>query len=58
MLAFIMIPILQRELDDFKNMWNAHKIRHQVQTLVVDDIPNHIYDFPERHGLQQCGKFL
>uniref|UniRef100_A0A7M5TW25 Integrase core domain-containing protein n=1 Tax=Clytia hemisphaerica TaxID=252671 RepID=A0A7M5TW25_9CNID len=57
LLAFIMVPCVQRELDEFKDIvWNTHRIRRQKHTLLPDGIPNHIYQFPEKYDLQQCGK--
>ena len=57
LLAFIMIPILQKQLDTFKaTLWNAHRIRTQKDTLLPDGVPDHIYSFPEEYGLQECGK--
>ena len=42
MLAFIYVPLLQRELDTFKNtIWNNHRGRKQKKK------PN---NFPERYG--------
>lgn len=56
MLAFIMIPLLQKELDDFKDIvWNNHRIRSQ-DTYRPDGIPNHMYPFPVKYNLQNCGK--
>jgi len=58
-LAFVMIPLIQKQLDDFRDLvWNPHRIRHQKNTLMADGIPNHMYDFPERYGLEQCGEEL
>lgn len=51
-----MIPVVQRELDIFKDMvWNSHRIRAQKDTVLPDGIPNHIYSFPEQYGLEECG---
>ena len=59
MLAFIMIPILQRELDVFREtIWNSHRIRHQRNTYLPDGVPDHIYNFPESYDLQECGMVL
>ncbi|XP_066912421.1 uncharacterized protein [Clytia hemisphaerica] len=55
-LAFIMIPLIQNQLDEFKDViWNPHRIRFQKDTLMADGIPNHIYDFPENYDLERCG---
>ena len=54
-----MIPIMQRELDEFKDtIWNTHRIRYQKETMLPDGIPDHIYSFPEKYGLEQCGYLL
>ena len=54
-----MIPIIQRELDEFREIiWNTHRIRKQKNTLMADGVPNHIYNFPQEYGLQNCGKCI
>ena len=56
LLAYVMIPLIQRELDTFINsIWNTHRIRKQRNTVLPDGVPNHIYSFPEEYGLQECG---
>ncbi len=58
-LAYLMVPTIQQEIDKFVDVvWNTHRIREQRNTLLPDGIPNHIYDFPEQYGLQDCGKGL
>lgn len=57
LLAFIMIPLIQNELDIFRNtVWNSHRIRAQKNTILPDGIPNHIYSFPGQYGLEECGR--
>jgi hypothetical protein len=57
LLAYIMIPLMQRELDIFKDtIWNTHRIRKQKDAILPSGIPNHIYSFPEEYGLEECGK--
>ena len=56
MLAYVMIPVMERELKIFQETWNSHRIRRQNKTTLPDGIPNHIYSFPEEYGLQECGK--
>jgi surface polysaccharide O-acyltransferase-like enzyme len=57
LIAFLMIPVLQKQLDSFKDtVWNCHRIRTQIETLLPDKVPNHMYDFPEEYGLEKCGK--
>ena len=46
LLAFVMIPLLQKELDTFKDtIWNTHRIRQQKDTALPHGIPDHIYNF-------------
>ena len=56
LLAFLLIPVVQKELDLFRTVvWNSHKIRTQKDTALPDGIPDHIYNFPETYGLEECG---
>ena len=56
MLAYIMIPVMQRELDEFRlTVWNTHRIRAQKETLMADGIPDYIFAFPERYGMEKKG---
>jgi hypothetical protein len=55
-LAFVLIPVLQKELNSFKDtVWNIHRIRQQKDTQLPNGVPNHIYEFPEEYGLEECG---
>ena len=55
-LVCILIPILQNEKDVFKDtVWNALRIRTQIMTDLSSLIPNHIFDFPSKYGLEKCG---
>ena len=57
LLAFIMIPLIQRELNTFKDtVWNSHRIRPQKDATLPAGIPEHIYSFPHEYGLEECGK--
>ena len=59
LLSFIMVPVVQRELDTFKEMvWNSHRIRAQKDTVLPDGVPNHIYNFPQKYGLEECGNII
>ena len=56
LLAFLLIPVVQKEVDLFRTVvWNSHKIRTQKDTALPDGIPDHIYNFPETYGLEECG---
>lgn len=51
-----MIPLMQRELDTFKDtIWNSHRVRQQKDAVLPAGIPDHIYSFPEEYGLEECG---
>ena len=56
LLGFIYIPIIQRELDIFKDtVWNGHRIRKQRDAQLPKGVPNHVYAFPERYDAEDCG---
>jgi hypothetical protein len=47
---------MQTELNEFKDtVWNTHRIRAQKDTLMADGVPNHIYEFPDRYGMEKKG---
>ena len=55
MLAFIMIPLMQKELDIFKDtIWNAHRIRKQKDAKLPAGIPDHMYSFPQEYDMGEC----
>ena len=56
LLAFLFIPLLQKQLDIFKEtISNSHRIRCQKDTNLPSGVPNHIYSFPGEYGLEECG---
>ena len=56
MLAFIYIPVLQRELDIFRTtIWNNHRVRKQKNKELPNGIPEHIYHCPDQYGGEKCG---
>jgi len=56
LLAFIMVPLIRKELDIFREtVWNSNRNRAQRKTALPDGIPDHIYNFPEKYGLEECG---
>ena len=58
-LAFIYIPIVQREVNIFIELWNNSRTRFQKNTLMPDGIPSFIYTNPEEYGmLIKAGKYL
>ncbi|XP_066931267.1 uncharacterized protein [Clytia hemisphaerica] len=53
MLSFVMVPVIQREIDIFKDkVWNVHRVRSQKDVALPAGVPNHIYDFPEEYNLE------
>ena len=54
-LAYVYIPILQRECDIFVTQWNSHRIRAQEKLLLPTGIPNHMFEFPETYGGRNKG---
>eukprot|EP00112_Aurelia_sp_Birch-Aquarium-sp1_P007258 Seg1790.5 transcript_id=Seg1790.5/GoldUCD/mRNA.D3Y31 product="hypothetical protein" protein_id=Seg1790.5/GoldUCD/D3Y31 len=59
LLAFVFIPVLQKQLDAFKDIvLNTHRIRAQRGTALPNGIPSHIYDFPEEYNLIDCRKII
>ena len=54
-----MVPLIQKELDVFREtVWNTHRIRAQKDTNLPVGIPNHIHNFPDQYGLEQCGRYM
>ena len=51
MLAYVYIPLIQREMDTFAELWNSSRCRLQKNTLMPDEIPDFIYSNPEAYGL-------
>lgn len=50
------IPVIQKEMDIFKEtVWNSHRIRKQKDAQLPKGIPNHVYQFPEKYGSEDCG---
>ena len=59
LLSFLFIPIMQRELNKFKDVvWNSHRIREQKDTNLPAGVPNHIYQFPGSYELEDCGRLI
>ena len=56
LLAYLFIPLLQHELDVFKEtIWNTPRIRKQ-DTLLPNGVTEHVYSFPQEYGLEECGR--
>ena len=52
-----MIPLMQREILVFVDLWNSNCIRKEKGVALLEGIPNHIYDFPEDYGLENYCMF-
>ena len=56
MLAYVYIPVVQKELDVFRvSVWNNHRVRKQNGKELPTGVPEHIYTCPEQHGGEKCG---
>ena len=48
---------IQQECDTFVTLWNSRRTRLQNNLELPNDIPNHIFSFPEQcDGTQKCIK--
>lgn len=50
-LAFVLVPVLGRELKDFQDLWNNHTIRYNRRTEAPHGIPNDMYAMPSDSGI-------
>ena len=50
LLAFIFIPVVQKELDAF-----CSSVRKQKDAALPKEIPDHLYCFPHAYGAEECG---
>ena len=48
-LAFVYIPVVQKECDIFVENWNSHQIREQKDLHLPTGIPDHMFTFPESY---------
>ena len=55
LLAYVFIPVVQRECDIFVRYWNSHRIRGQDQLEIPAGVPDHIFSFPEQYGGTNMG---
>ena len=47
-----------REILVFFDLWNSHRLRKKQEDVALpESIPNHIYNFPEDYGLDNCCMF-
>ena len=57
-LAYVFIPIVQRECDIFVKYWNSHRIRGQDKVELPTGVPEHMFSFPEQYGGKNMGIML
>ena len=50
LLAYVFIPVVQRECDIFVRHWNSHRIRGQDKLEIPAGVPDHMFSFPEQYG--------
>ena len=59
MLAFIYIPVLQKEMKIFRDtIWNNHRVRCQKDAQMPKGIPTHLFSFLECYDAEDCGEFM
>ncbi|KAL9977190.1 hypothetical protein ACROYT_G014568 [Oculina patagonica] len=55
MLAYVYIPVLQKELDVFRvSVWNYHRVRKQRGKELPTGVPEHIYQCLDQYGGEKC----
>lgn len=56
MLAYIFIPVIQQELDDFRTtVWNHKRGRKQEGKVLPTGVPDIIHENPEEFDAENCG---
>ncbi|XP_023192286.1 uncharacterized protein LOC111612172 [Xiphophorus maculatus] len=55
LLRFCFTRVLQKDLDECKNLWNNHRIRPSRLASCPGGIPNELYLLPHRYGSRDCG---
>ncbi|THH19591.1 hypothetical protein EW146_g1615 [Bondarzewia mesenterica] len=52
---WIFPPLVQEQLDDFRNWWNQHRIRSQKdKSMPSGHVPAHAFSVPEQYGGVDC----
>ena len=55
MLAYVYIPVIQKELDVFcVSVWNSHRIRKQKKKELPVGVPERIYTCPGKYDGEKC----
>ena len=50
-MAFVFLPVLSKELQDYVALWNSHHIRHMQSAACRSGRPDDIYDMPQHFGM-------
>lgn len=45
-----MAQLLEKELNEFKDSWNNHRMRANHKSALPSGIPNDLYDMPSVYG--------
>ena len=53
-LAIVFLPLLSRELREFVQYWNSHKLRKNRTAECPQAIPDDLYDMPEHYNGSNC----
>ena len=54
LMAYVYIPIVQRECDQYVKYWNTHRIRLQDNLKIPTGVPDHMFEFPEEYNAEDC----
>ena len=57
LLAYIMIPVTQKEIDIHLLICGTVIGYRNRNTVLPDGVPNHIYNFSGKYGLNECGMY-
>lgn len=49
-LGFVYGDLIEKSLDEFKNRWNSHTIRHNRLAGCPSGVPEDLYNLPEING--------
>ncbi|XP_049926248.1 uncharacterized protein LOC126406111 isoform X1 [Epinephelus moara] len=55
LLRYVFLDVLQKELDDYKQLWNNHTIRPVRQSRCPSGKPEAMYHLAHRFGGRECG---
>lgn len=49
-LAYVVVPMLKKEIEEFLQLWNTHPIRCNKKAGIPHGIPNDLYVMPSDKG--------